>query len=410
MDFLYKDVEYLKKTVGEITNSHKNVNVSSHILFEDNFETLNNWTVLSGSPVVTDGICSLPNPTSTMCAIKIALSGDLDPWVDRKYVIEAIFSAPTTQKIVVRLESGATLLAYNIQNASGDTNNWSMMGELSGITAVMFSNCKTTDRHKVLLLIDPVSGSVGFYCYYKDSVNGKEMVEQIGNNVTYSPGKFIDSFKLQTGTPSGGTITMESFKIYVPWAVCIGDSVSSGFPQHSPVPSIVVDDDPKSCCAYWVEKGMGNSRIILQQGQSGNSSTVLLERYEKAILAFCPEVVIINIGTNDANMGIPIATTKSNLITIVDGVISTGAKVYLNDIAPQTQFDVTKNTWKAEWNTWLPEFAASRPNLTIVNVHDLLESPFISGALHPKYDADTVHWTTLGQKVAAEAMWDAIMA
>lgn len=68
---------------------------------------------------------------------------------------------------------------------------------------------------------------------------------------------------------------------------------------------------------------------ILNAGVSGDTTAAALNRLDPDVLAKDPRVVIVGLGGNDFLRGVPIASTETNLRTIVKQIQGAGAMVVL---------------------------------------------------------------------------------
>lgn len=71
------------------------------------------------------------------------------------------------------------------------------------------------------------------------------------------------------------------------------------------------------------------STTIRNAGRSGDTTEAALARMDSDVLAHSPRIVIVGLGGNDYLRGIPIATTESNLRTIIRKAQSAKAMVVL---------------------------------------------------------------------------------
>ena len=391
----------------ENARGNNNLNLGSHILFEDNFDDLSKWTADSGVSVANN-VCSIIDEQGGAVGIYLLQDTD-DPVfpINRKYMIEFTSTIESTQKEAVYLYHDSVMQVYSLNGPFNGSMD--VYGEISGTEACPMTNQILEAPHKTGVLVDPVNGYVSFYGWWEDSVSGLERISLIGT-AQYDPENYIDKIRLSSGGIVTGWCKFEDVKIYIPWACVIGDSIASGRPGHSPVPGIIDGDNPKSCMAYWLEQATGGSRIVTELGIGGNQVSSLLARRNADILPFDFEIVFINIGTNDANSYVDMDISKEKLATTVDFILIAGSTVVINNIAPNAELTSAENLWKETWNTWLSEFCADRENCIMVDLHDTFENTTTVNTLKTAYNADSVHWTTLGYRTAANLIWDALTA
>lgn len=108
-----------------------------------------------------------------------------------------------------------------------------------------------------------------------------------------------------------------------PVIVCFGDSLTAGYgtdPGQSYPDDLQRDLDQR-----------GYTYRVVNQGVSGNTTKDAVDRL-KDVLDLKPAVVIVAFGGNDGLRGLPIASTRANLDTIVATLTQYGAKVVLGGI------------------------------------------------------------------------------
>ena len=78
----------------------------------------------------------------------------------------------------------------------------------------------------------------------------------------------------------------------------------------------------------WLEK-YGRRLMMINSGVSGNTSVNLLERLERDVLRFNPDLVSIMIGINDSGKGISLQNYKDNLEKLIHSIREAGSEVLL---------------------------------------------------------------------------------
>ena len=101
----------------------------------------------------------------------------------------------------------------------------------------------------------------------------------------------------------------------------------------------------------WVDVGLrdhfGRVHHAINAGASGETSTQLLQRFERDVTSYQPHVVFITVGGNDTNpeKNVPIACFRRNLLELVDRCLRLGDCVpilqtyYSIDLAPPEKAD-----------------------------------------------------------------------
>jgi lysophospholipase L1-like esterase len=98
--------------------------------------------------------------------------------------------------------------------------------------------------------------------------------------------------------------------------IAFGDSLTSGF-------GAAEGEDYPARLAELI------GQPVVNAGRSGDTTESALERIEPAVLARDPRIVIVGLGGNDFLRSEPIATTESNLRSIVRKIHDAGAMVVL---------------------------------------------------------------------------------
>lgn len=70
-------------------------------------------------------------------------------------------------------------------------------------------------------------------------------------------------------------------------------------------------------------------RDVINAGVSGDTTEAALARLDAGVLTYDPKLVIVGLGGNDFLQGVPMATTESNLRTIIRRIHERGAMVIL---------------------------------------------------------------------------------
>ena len=111
--------------------------------------------------------------------------------------------------------------------------------------------------------------------------------------------------------------------------------MASGVLHSAPQPVIVAFGDSLTA-GFGVEPGLSwpddlqkfiHQRVI-NAGVSGDTTTDGLNRLPE-VIGYHPKIVIVEFGGNDGLRGLPLATTRSNLEQIIQGLQKSGARVLL---------------------------------------------------------------------------------
>jgi acyl-CoA thioesterase-1 len=109
----------------------------------------------------------------------------------------------------------------------------------------------------------------------------------------------------------------------VPVIVVFGDSFTAGLgvPHEAAFPVHL---------EAWLQ-WTGKAARVINAGKSGDTTANALPRLDKA-LAEHPNVVILELGTNDALRGVDPSVTRSNLVAMIVKIRATGAKLLLTGV------------------------------------------------------------------------------
>jgi acyl-CoA thioesterase I len=109
----------------------------------------------------------------------------------------------------------------------------------------------------------------------------------------------------------------------VPVIVAFGDSFTAGLgiPHEAAFPAIL---------EAWL-RSQGKEAHVINAGKSGDTTAAALPRLDKA-LAEKPDLVILELGANDALRGVDPGITRSNLAAMITRIQGSGAKVLLTGI------------------------------------------------------------------------------
>ncbi|ROZ89031.1 GDSL-type esterase/lipase family protein [Gordonia sp. OPL2] len=100
----------------------------------------------------------------------------------------------------------------------------------------------------------------------------------------------------------------------------------------------------------------GRFELVRNAGVAGNTSAMMLARFDTDITPYAPDTVIVTAGTNDIQQDVPIATWKANIQAIVAKVRAIDAAPVLGAIYP-SDAAVGRPAIISAWNIWLREYA-----------------------------------------------------
>lgn len=141
----------------------------------------------------------------------------------------------------------------------------------------------------------------------------------------------------------------------------------------------------------------GRVRLMANRGVSGDTTTLMLARFDTDVIALHPDFVIIGGPTNDHSQGIPEATTRSNLAAMINKARAAGIPVIMRNCWPS---DTTGSS--PPWNTialrraviqrhnaWLTLYAAGQ-GIPVLDVYTPTVDP-ATGGLKAGFGGDGTH-------------------
>ncbi len=168
-----------------------------------------------------------------------------------------------------------------------------------------------------------------------------------------------------------------------PLVVCFGDSLTAGYGA----------DDGQSYPDF-LQKDLdrdGFQYRVVNEGISGNTTKDGVDRLQD-VLALKPEVVVLEFGGNDGLRGLKVATTRSNLVTMIAALKGAGVKVVLAGITLPPDYGAD----------YVNSFTQTYPLLA--KKYDLPVLPFLLKDVYGVdglMQADNVHATDRGNEIVA---------
>lgn len=379
------------------------LNRGKYNLWNEEFADLSQW-VVTGDVTVSGGVCTINDINASSANLNHAINNN--PWqlpIDRPFVVEAAISVASGQKCYFNVRWGTTTIASLCIGEEVNKIYISSQGTAGSLYTP--TNFNQSVYSLVRILVNPVTGISKFFLYWKDTSTLMGRMEEVGTNKTwsYTKNSHPNSIYFSTGGAATGTVTIKDLRVYIPWGIIIGDSIATGHPFYDPIPSFYVNQYPQSSIGYWLTQACGGAAPVVNQGIGGQSTVDVAIRYQSMILPWQPDYAFFQVGTNDTIY--PIADSQARLTTVIDACLSAGIKCIVNEMPPIDDYTEAKNSWKNEWNGWLPLFAATRPGCFITQIHDLVEDAGNPGHINPILTPDQCHYNVTGYRLIAEQMW-----
>lgn len=171
-------------------------------------------------------------------------------------------------------------------------------------------------------------------------------------------------------------------------AIIFGDSIAAGSDQQSTY----------SWGGSWFTKLCEASgqkvRIMRNAGVSGNTSTQMLARIQDDVIVYNPDLCILEaITPNDPAQSISVATSKANIIAMLDALKAAGIRTIVCTGPPN---DTTaRRDQMNQISAWLSQYAASR-GLPVWDIYTSIVDP-ADGTYLAANTGDGTHPNALGQ-------------
>jgi lysophospholipase L1-like esterase len=117
--------------------------------------------------------------------------------------------------------------------------------------------------------------------------------------------------------------------------VCIGDSHTQGFPVRDPSRNgyiIDLEEDSPHQFPYWLARETG--RTFINRGIAGNTLYGIMRRFDAEVLPHYPDHCIIQGGTNDSLLGIPLDDSKADLQKVIEKCIEADIVPVVGTVLP----------------------------------------------------------------------------
>lgn len=150
----------------------------------------------------------------------------------------------------------------------------------------------------------------------------------------------------------------------------------------------------------------GRVRVLHNAGVSGDNAADLLARIDTDVLAYSPNFVSIEIGTNDISQGRSLADFKADVQDIVGTLKTAGCGVALLTIPPRS--DATKAAQISAWNAWLKSYARDAA-AHLVDAHAVLADPETNTYRAGFDSGDGIHITQAGHNAIARLFAESIL-
>jgi lysophospholipase L1-like esterase len=199
-------------------------------------------------------------------------------------------------------------------------------------------------------------------------------------------------------------------------AVAIGDSTTmgdsihpAGFPYNAngtgqladgsypPVGPFEFRQGPRSWFHHACWGSKGRLRPLFNAGQGTDQTPGMLKRFQADVLAKAPDLVFVGDARNDLG-NIPEATTRTNILTMIDRAQAAGITVALVTAYPDSNSGTA--TLVRRHNAWLRKVAQERRLILCDKYAAVVDPASATGAYLPAMTSDGTHTTYAGAAAA----------
>jgi lysophospholipase L1-like esterase len=180
--------------------------------------------------------------------------------------------------------------------------------------------------------------------------------------------------------------------------VGLGDSITYGNGTW-PGTSGSFSNGDTSWFTYACYYASGKLKQVYNAGISGQTSTQILARVQTDVIAKSPKMCAILCGTNDPTNGIALATTKSNIDSMITQLQAAGITPILCTIPPQS---ISTNRPKGVQINLVIRYLAQKYKLHLVDFYAMLVDP-ATGAYLAGYSGDGIHPNAATAKLMGQA-------
>lgn len=319
---------------------------------------------------------------------------------DRPFIVEAEMKTTlgTSGLINMSLTGTGYTLSFYITASNSKANVSSPVG---GTVSETLTNFDYTNYFKVITCVNPVTKTARFYISYKDSSSGDVVFKRISASTAHTyTADYPTNLQFATSTGSVNVARVRNVKILVPWMIVTGDSIGMGANQYSPVPLYYATPNTIHSMGYWLEQSWGSRVAVWNMALAGKTlrqnaaNDMSVEALYDLISFLQPEWALIHAGVNDIVAGYSLAQMQTALGTVLDGLIAgtPNTKIVVDEVLPDSNLSAGGNVIKDGYNAWLQTAKATRSNVYVCQVHDIMEGA-TADALNVGYHtpADVVH-------------------
>ncbi|MBD3206892.1 hypothetical protein GF319_11205 [Candidatus Bathyarchaeota archaeon] len=181
--------------------------------------------------------------------------------------------------------------------------------------------------------------------------------------------------------------------------LALGDSLTRGFQIHpeyrNPIYTPYTD--------YLQSRllGSGKNVVVLNEGIDGDTTSGMLERFNRSVVPEKPDFVIIWAGINDIYAGVSINQICENLKELFTRTINIPSIPFLCSLSPA--HSESRLNDKIKRLNHLIQKTCYEKKIIFIDLYEELSDK--SGNLLQEYSSDGVHLSQMGYKIVAETIY-----
>ncbi len=145
--------------------------------------------------------------------------------------------------------------------------------------------------------------------------------------------------------------------------------------------------------------------LITNAGIGGNRTDQMLARINTDVIAYAPQITIVEGGGNDITQGFSAASVISSLDGIYTALAAAGSIIIASTVLPSTNMDTgSEQTAITTVNAWIRANYTTYPNTFLCDWNPPMTDGVSEWAPHAGYTSDGVHPNTTGGAVMAAAL------
>lgn len=385
-------------TAGEVASLYA-ARIPAQAVSYDDWASVSGVTTTGSTWTAANNTLTITNAAAATATSGAGTLSTTERWV-ADFVVNPDGGAGHKFRIILMDSSNnLALIAFDATTLSIDTDGLS----LTGVTP---SNWDHDAEQLVRIVGDPVSLTAHFWLLHRDTT-GNDQYDYLGS---VSMDSAPDRYRFSVGSTGGTDVITRPVSVWKTSDVvaAMGDSIATGSPLYSPVPREISNsiDNQTSQVAFWYAGDRYTDREVevVNFGKGGTGASVV--DAQKAWFNYLqPSMAMVWTGTNDINTGTSAASVIASLASVVAAVRGYGLPITLMTVVarPNASDADDHEQERGAINNWIKTSGVGLGGAYIDS-----DAITVDGSdpqiLQSKYDADSVHLTTLGYKDVGESI------